>query len=141
MTLENLIALTGAKNMTPGLPLDTQVSCGYTCDLLSWVMAHGKQGMAWITVQTHMNVIAVASLMEMAAVIIPEGIQMEEPSLEKAREEGVAVLQSDKTAFALCARRYTWPPAGTARLAIVPAGGLSHVCGPAHPFLPEPLRR
>lgn len=103
MTLENLIALTGAKNMTPGLPLDTQVSCGYTCDLLSWVMAHGKQGMAWITVQTHMNVIAVASLMEMAAVIIPEGIQMEEPSLEKAREEGVAVLQSDKTAFALCA--------------------------------------
>ena len=103
MTLENLIALTGAKNMTPGLPLDTQVSCGYTCDLLSWVMAHGKQGMAWITVQTHMNVIAVAFLMEMAAVIIPEGIQMEEPSLEKAREEGVAVLQSDKTAFALCA--------------------------------------
>ena len=103
MTLENLIALTGAKNMTPGLPLDTQVSCGYTCDLLSWVMAHGKQGMAWITVQTHMNVIAAASLMEMAAVIIPEGIQMEEPSLEKAREEGVAVLQSDKTAFALCA--------------------------------------
>lgn len=103
MTLENLITLTGAKNMTPGLPLDTQVSCGYTCDLLSWVMAHGKQGMAWITVQTHMNVIAVASLMEMAAVIIPEGIQMEEPSLEKAREEGVAVLQSDKTAFALCA--------------------------------------
>lgn len=103
MTLENLIALTGAKNMTPGLPLDIQVSCGYTCDLLSWVMAHGKQGMAWITVQTHMNVIAVASLMEMAAVIIPEGIQMEEPSLEKAREEGVAVLQSDKTAFALCA--------------------------------------
>ena len=104
MTLENLIALTGAKNMTPGLPLDTQVSCGYTCDLLSWVMAHGKQGMAWITVQTHMNVIAVASLMEMAAVIIPEGIQREEPSLEKAREEGVAVLQSDKTAFALCAQ-------------------------------------
>ena len=103
MTLENLIALTGAKNMTPGLPLDTQVSCGYTCDLLSWVMAHGKQGMAWITVQTHMNVIAVASLREMAAVLIPEGIQMEEPSLEKAREEGVAVLQSDKTAFALCA--------------------------------------
>ena len=103
MTLENLIALTGAKNMTPGLPLDTQGTGGYRCDLLSWVMAHGKQGMAWITVQTHMNVIAVASLMEMAAVIIPEGIQMEEPSLEKAREEGVAVLQSDKTAFALCA--------------------------------------
>ena len=104
MTLENLIALTGAKNMTPGLPLDTQVSCGYTCDLLSWVMAHGQAGMAWITVQTHINVIAVAALMEMAAVILPEGIQMEAASLDKAKEEGVAVLQSELTAYDICAR-------------------------------------
>lgn len=41
--------------------------------------------------------------MEMAVVIIPEGIQMEEPSLEKAREEGIHVLQSEKTAFEICA--------------------------------------
>ncbi len=73
MTVQELIALTGAKDMTPDAPKDREVTCGYTCDLLSWVMAHGKAGMAWITVQTHMNVIAVASLMEMAAVIIPEG--------------------------------------------------------------------
>ena len=49
------------------------------------------------------DVIAVASLMEMSAVILPEGITMEGPSLEKAREEGVAVLQSKKSAYALCA--------------------------------------
>ncbi len=103
MTIQELIALTGAKDMTPEAAKDTKVTCGYTCDLLSWVMAHGRAGMAWITVQTHMNVIAVASLMEMAAVIIPEGIEMEGPTLEKAREEGIAVLQSDKTAFELCA--------------------------------------
>ena len=103
MTLQELIACTGAENMTPELPLDTPVSCGYTCDLLSWVMAHGKKGMAWITVQTHMNVIAVASLMEMTAIILPEGIKMEGPSLEKAREEGIAVLQSKRSAYALCA--------------------------------------
>ena len=42
-------------------------------------------------------------LMEMAAFIIPEGIEMEGPTLEKAREEGIAVLQSDRTAFELCA--------------------------------------
>ena len=57
-------------------PDDQREACGvYIGDLLSWVMAHGKAGMAWITVQTHMNVIAVASLMEMSAVIIPEDIQ------------------------------------------------------------------
>ena len=78
--------------------------CGYTCDLLSWVMGHGQEGMAWVTVQTHMNVIAVASLMEMAAVIIPEGIQMEQPSLDKAKDEGITVLQTKLTAYEICAR-------------------------------------
>ena len=103
MNIRELTELTGAQNMTPGADLDREVTCGYTCDLLSWVMAHGRAGMAWITVQTHMNVIAVASLMEMAAVIIPEDIEMEEASLAKAKEEGICVLQSGKTAYELCA--------------------------------------
>lgn len=104
MTLAELIELTDARDMTPETDKAIPVSCGYTCDLLSWVMAHGKAGMAWITVQTHINVIAVAALMDMAAVILPEDIQMEEPSLEKAKEEGVTVLQSSLTAYELCAR-------------------------------------
>ncbi len=103
MNVKKLIELTGAENRTPDTDVNREVSCGYTCDLLSWVMAHGRAGMAWVTVQTHMNVIAVASLMEMSAVLIPEGIQMEEASLEKANEEGICVLQSRKTAYELCA--------------------------------------
>ena len=104
MTVKELTELIEAKDMNPQADPNTEVSCGYTCDLLSWVMAHGAAGMAWVTVQTHMNVIAVASLMEMAAVIIPEGIEMETPSLEKAKEEGIAVLQSGLTAYEICAR-------------------------------------
>ena len=104
MTVKELIELTGADNRTPDADMNREVSCGYTCDLLSWVMAHGRAGMAWVTVQTHMNVIAVASLMEMAAVIIPEGIEMEAPSLEKAKEEGISVLESPLTAYEICAR-------------------------------------
>ena len=104
MTVQELIDLIEAKDMTPETDKGTEVSCGYTCDLLSWVMAHGAAGMAWVTVQTHMNVIAVASLMEMAAVIIPEGIEMEAPSLEKAKEEGINVLQTPLTAYEICAR-------------------------------------
>lgn len=103
MTIQELIKITGAADLTPETDKSAQISCGYTCDLLSWVMAHGQAGMAWITVQTHMNVIAVASLMEMAVVIIPEGIEMEGPSLEKAKDEGITVLSSQKTAFELCA--------------------------------------
>lgn len=103
MNVKELIELTGAKHLTPEAETGTEVTCGYTCDLLSWVMAHGKAGMAWITVQTHMNVIAVASLMEMAAVIIPENIEMEEATLNKAKDEGICVLSSEKTAYELCA--------------------------------------
>ncbi len=104
MNVKDMIELIDAKNMTPDADTGREVSCGYTCDLLSWVMAHGAAGMAWVTVQTHMNVIAVASLMEMAAVIIPEGIEMEEASLEKAKDEDICVLQSPLTAWEICAR-------------------------------------
>ena len=104
MTVQEVLELLEAKDRTPDTDKNTEVSCGYTCDLLSWVMAHGAAGMAWVTVQTHMNVIAVASLMEMAAVIIPEGIEMEAPSLEKAKDEGITVLQTGLTAYEICAR-------------------------------------
>ena len=104
MTVKELCELIEAKDMTPEADKSAEVSCGYTCDLLSWVMAHGTAGMAWVTVKTHMNVIAVASLMEMAAVIIPEGIEMEAPSLEKAQDEGINVLQTQLTAYEICAR-------------------------------------
>ena len=104
MTVNEMAKLIAAENKTPENDMSAEVSCGYTCDLLSWVMAHGAAGMAWVTVQTHMNVIAVASLMEMAAVIIPEGIEMETPSLEKAKDEGICVLQTALTAYEICAR-------------------------------------
>ena len=103
MTIRELMPLIEAVNETDNADLDREVLCGYTCDLLSWVMGHGQEGMAWVTVQTHMNVIAVALLSDMACVIMPEDIEMEEATLEKAKEEGICVLQSSKTAFELCA--------------------------------------
>ncbi len=102
MTTGELLAIIDAQNLTPGLPLLGEVNCGYACDLLSWVMAHGMPGTAWVTVQTHLNVIAVATLMEFACVILPEGIDMEESSLKKAQSEGIPVLKSRKTAYQLC---------------------------------------
>ena len=104
MTVSELIKLIDAKDMTPETNKNTEVSCGYTCDLLSWVMAHGAAGMAWVTVQTHMNVIAVASLHEMSCVIIPEGIAVEQEVLDKAAEEGIAVLGTKLDAYRICGK-------------------------------------
>ena len=106
MTIKELIPLIEAKELTKEADLNKEVLCGYTCDLLSWVMGHGQEGMAWVTVQTHMNVIAVALLSDMACVIMPEGIEMEKESLDKADAEGMCVLQSPLSSDEICGRRH-----------------------------------
>ena len=102
MNIRELATLLNATVLEKGNDLDAQVSCGYACDLLSWVLAHGQKGMAWTTVQTHINVVAIAVLMEMACVILCEGNQLEPDSLAKAKEEKLAVLATDKTAYEIC---------------------------------------
>ena len=99
MTVRELMDLIGARSLNDSAPLDAEITCGYTCDLLSWVLAHGKQGMAGCTVQTHVNVIAVAVLMEMACVILVEGVEAEPASLKKAQDEDMPVLATGKTAY------------------------------------------
>jgi len=106
MTVRDVAAITGATALTRETLLDREVTRGYACDLLSWVMAHGAPGMAWITVQTHMNVVAVALLMEMACVIVPERIAVPDDVLARADAEGIAVLGSDKTAYQLSGLLY-----------------------------------
>ena len=103
MTVKGLAAAIRARNLTPEVDDGKTITCAYTCDLLSWVMSHGEEGMAWVTVQTHLNVIAVAVLADMACVVLPESIDMEAESLKKATDEGMCVLSSPMTAYEICA--------------------------------------
>ena len=100
MKVSEFEALSGAKCLT-GAYEDREIACGYTCDLLSHVMGRGQADMAWITVQAHMNVIAVAALMDFACVIIPENLPVEAPIIAKAQEEDIIIFSSDKTAYEL----------------------------------------
>lgn len=74
----------------------------YAGDLLSRAMSHISEGNLWITIMSNVNVIAVASLTEAAAVILAEGVEMTEDVLAAARQKEVAVYTSDKTVFELC---------------------------------------
>ncbi|HWR18340.1 MAG TPA: AraC family transcriptional regulator [Clostridia bacterium] len=103
MTAKELAQLLNGELITPQ-GCDNEVSCAYACDLLSWVMANGKQGCAWVTIQTHMNVIALASLHEMACVIFPEGVSPDEAPIQKATEEKIALIKTSLTAYGACAR-------------------------------------
>ena len=104
MKVSDLASLIEARKLTTEVTEDREILCGYVCDLLSWVMAHGEEGMAWVTVQTHLNVVAVAALAEMACVILPEGIDMEQDVLDKANAEEMCVLSSPLTAYEICGR-------------------------------------
>jgi nucleoside permease NupC len=75
------------------------ISGGYASDLLSCVMASAKAGNVWVTLQAHPNVVAVASLLDLAAVIITEGIVPDEETAHKAREEAVNVLTTRKDTY------------------------------------------
>lgn len=105
MDIQTLTTLIEGKLLNPDAA-SRPVDCALTCDLLSWVMAKGKLNCAWVTVQTHLNVIAVASLHEMACVICPEGIVMEEESLSKASEELIAVITTELSAYKICGLLY-----------------------------------
>ena len=100
MYVSDFVKLSGGRVLT-GEYEDREIVCGYTCDLLSHVMGKGQADMAWITVQAHMNVIAVASLMDFACVIIPESLPVDEAIVKKAAQEDIILLSSDKTAYEL----------------------------------------
>lgn len=94
-------ALGATYAVAPSDPAEV-ITCGYACDLLSWVLAHGQKGMAWTTVQTHVNVVAIAVLLEMGCVILAEGNKLEAASLAKAVEEKMPVLETAMTAYEVC---------------------------------------
>jgi hypothetical protein len=81
--------------------LDMSIAGIECCDLLSWVMANGKEGEAWITVQIHSNIVAVATLLDFSCIIVPEGIKVDDDVLEKAKEEEVAVFSTKLDAYGI----------------------------------------
>jgi hypothetical protein len=86
--------------------LDTEVTGGYTSDLLSDVMANSQAGDLWITLQTHQNIIAVAKLKDLAGIIIVNSRQPDEDTLQKAKEENIPLLGTGEFAFRITGRLY-----------------------------------
>jgi predicted transcriptional regulator len=99
MQVKDIISILDLKIFGGNQGLEREISGGYTSDLLSDVMGHADSGKVWITLQTHKNVIAIASLKELAAVILIKGLEPDADMLAQAEEEGIAVLGSNEQAF------------------------------------------
>ena len=104
MKLAEVVDKLQLKVLTGREGLEREVTGGYVCDLISDVMANSRTGQLWITIQNHVNVVAVASLRELAGVVLIRGRAPVEDALAKAEGEGLPLLQTDLEAFEICGR-------------------------------------
>lgn len=91
----NLTLVAGEAGVT------RSVKGGYTGDLLSFVIGHAKEEDVWVTVQGHMNALAVAVMVGISAIILAEGVEIDEAVKERANQEQIPVLLSEQDSFTL----------------------------------------
>lgn len=105
MTVRDIIDLLGAEIAVEG-DSTRIVASGYTCDLLSEVIAKAAPGSVWATIQTHVNVIAVAAMVGVSIVIICEGRTCESDVIEHATKEHLTILYSRDSAYVVSGKLY-----------------------------------
>lgn len=107
MTLQELQEYLELKLVTKGISIDRDVKGGYASDLLSWVMAHARESQVWITIQSHQNIVAVASLLGLPGIIIAEGVKVDDSTIKKAEEEeGIPLFACEKPIYEICGILY-----------------------------------
>ncbi len=106
MTVRDITEQLGLTVCCAEEKLGQHVTGGYTGDLLSDVIAHSRQGNIWVTMQVHINIVAVAILKELAAIVIVNGRAPAEDTLRKAAEEHVPILVSSLTGFEVSGKLY-----------------------------------
>ena len=114
MKLDRIARELSLTDLTPqGDAAGAEVTSGYASDLLSDVLAHAPAGGVLVTLQVHLNVIAVASHAELAAVIFAGGRRPEQDVLDKAAAEGLALFSAPAGTFDVVGRLYTLGLKGT----------------------------
>ncbi len=105
MTLQDIIQQLDLAVLTQKTDFSTITpAAGYASDLLSCVMAGARRKAVWVTLQAHANIVAVAALLDLSAVIITEGAMPDSSTIAKANEEGVVLLSTQKPTFLVVGR-------------------------------------
>lgn len=112
MTVEELITLLPLTVVAGRSRLGNEITGGYVSDLLSNVMGQACAGNVWVTMQGHQNIVAVASLTGLAAVIIAGGVTLDKDAASKAEAEEIVVLSTPLSSFAVAGRLYQLGIAG-----------------------------
>lgn len=76
-----------------------EVRGGYASDLLSDVMGHSREGDLWVTLQRHVNIVAVAQLQGLAGIVLVNGRCPEPQTTVRAEEEHIPIISTELPAF------------------------------------------
>jgi predicted transcriptional regulator len=106
MTVSDIVKIFELKMRTGKDRLHEAVTGGYAGDLLSDVIAHSRKGNIWITIQTHPNIVAVATMKELSGIILTGGREPDGDTVQKAEEEGIPLMVSPLLTFELVGRLY-----------------------------------
>lgn len=106
MKVRELVDKLGLKVLSGENGLDREIDGCYVSDLLSDVMGKADAGNVWITLQTHKNVMAVASLKEMACIILVKNLAANEDTLNQSNEEEIPILQTSMSTYEVTGRVY-----------------------------------
>ncbi len=105
MTLQEIITLLDLKLLTDHKNFDDVVpSSGYASDLLSCVMASAKSKGLWVTLQAHGNIVAIAALLDLSAIIITEDALPDLATIQKAVDEKVTLLSTPMSNFEIAGK-------------------------------------
>ena len=108
MNLETIARELGFESLTPGLSGagEVEVTAGYASDLLSDVLANAPEGGVLVTLQVHLNVIAVASHADLSAVVFTSGRTPEPDVVQKAVAEELHLFVTQADTFDVVGRLY-----------------------------------
>ena len=99
MIVQEIVDFLQAEVIAGATNADNVISGGYVSDLLSNVMSQAKLGNIWVTMHGHQNIVAVASLLGLSAVIIAGHIQADKEAVIKADAEEIPLISTTLSAF------------------------------------------
>ncbi|MEG1642069.1 MAG: serine kinase [Synergistaceae bacterium] len=105
MKIGEITSLLNAKVYVQG-DTDREITGVIAGDLLSFIMGTANENSAWITIQTHLNVAAVAVLKDLPLIIIASDRVPAEELIERCKEENISIISLPYSLYEACNRMY-----------------------------------
>lgn len=101
ISLKEIIEKLKVETLSSAGLIDRPVAGGYASDLLSCVIKSAKKDYLWVTLQSHLNVVAVASLLGLAGIVITEGSRPDQETVARAENEGVVLMITPRDTYSI----------------------------------------